>query len=313
VKHTRQPLLELPGRNHRKGRSIQTTTYPTVIMLMRLVTFRNALIKALTGSLKTVQAATNTHLNRRVQISALSLPSTVHAVATKKIMRDAMIDIGFAPSEDLQSMEMPFAAHYAYDLGTAKGLGLEKGACDWDMGVYEAVLVDYNKDILSVLLLDLAEHGCVVRGEMNALELGEGAVSDGSSDSKQNAAQKPLVPEARIQSHYAAIQQKLEAFLSQETLLKESASNTGANWKPLRSDIRAVILAGDASLEGFDHLRSLLRETFADIPANGWLKDTIDPKDMAAIGAAKRIQHMANKPEDFHVHVQHVGHSHDEL
>jgi hypothetical protein len=112
------------------------------------------------------------------------------------------------------------------------------------------------------------------------------------------------VPEAQIQAHYKSIQEKLESFLSQEMLLKHSASNTGQDWKPLRSDIRAVILAGDASLEGFDQLRPTLREAFTTLPATGWLKDAINPKDMAAVGAAKRAKHFLHKPEDFHVHVQ---------
>ncbi len=121
------------------------------------------------------------------------------------------------------------------------------------------------------------------------------------------------MPEAQTKTHYKSIQPKLESFLSQELLLKNSASNTGSNWKPLRSDIRAIILSGDAPLEGFDHLRSLLRETFLTLPTTGWLKDAIDPIAMAAVGAAKRAKHLLHRPEDFHVHLQLVEHDHDEL
>jgi hypothetical protein len=91
-----------------------------------------------------------------------------------------MIDIGFGYREEFQHIEMSYAAHYVYDLGTAKGLGLEEQGCDWDMGVYEAVLVDYNSAVLTMSLIDLAEHGCVTRAEVSVPELGENAVIGGS-------------------------------------------------------------------------------------------------------------------------------------
>lgn len=114
-------------------------------------------------------------------------------------------------------------------------------------------------------------------------------------------------------AHGSTICKKLEEFLQQELLLTDIASNTGAAWKPLRSDIRAVILAGDASTDGFNNLRPVLRDVFASLPATDWLKYEVPPSEMAAIGAAKRAMHLISKPEDFDVHVQHLAHDHDEL
>lgn len=253
-----------------------------------------------------MQLATNTHFNRRVQIPVVALPLQVTDVTTKNTIKDALIDIGFATQGELQHIEMPFAVHYAYDLGTAAGVGLEKGEVDWDMGVYEAVLVDYNRDILSISLLDLAEHGTVIRGQSSVPDLGEAMAAD-------TAGQRPSVSGSQTRAHYISIKQWLETLLAQNTLLQDSASNTGEQWKPLRTDIRAVILTGDASTEGFEHLRAMLRDVFSALPAKGWLKDSIDPKNVAAVGAAKRAYHLTSRPEDFHVHVQHVEHSHDEL
>lgn len=74
-----------------------------------------------------------------------------------------------------------------------------------------------------------------------------------------------------------------------------------------------MVLAGDASAAGFDGIKDILKETFSNLPARGWLKDEIEPRDMAAIGAAKRAKHLLGKPEDFDVHVQWISHDHDEL
>lgn len=95
-------------------------------------------------------------------------------------------------------------------------------------------------------------------------------------------------------------------------LLENSPSNTGYNWKPLRSDLYAVILAGDASVEDFDHLHSVLRQVFTRLPP-GWLKDSINPAAVSAIGAAMRGRHMVENPEAFRVHVQYIPSEHGEL
>lgn len=153
-------------------------------------------------------------------------------------------------------MEMPFAVHYVYDLGTATGIGLEKGEVDWDRGVYEAVLVDYDWDILTISLVNLAEHGCVTRGQFNLPELGEDIAVDASG-------QKPLGLGRQGRAHYDPIKQRLETLLAENTPLKDLASNTGEQWKPLRTDIRAVILIGNAFTERFDYLPSCYEKYLA--------------------------------------------------
>lgn len=258
-------------------------------------------------------------MNKLMQIPVVTLHPTIDDLASKKTIKEAILDNALAPRESYQHIGLDFAAHYAYNLGTAEGLGLDEGELDWDMGAYGALLVDYNKDLLSISLVDLAEHGCVIRETLTDLKLGSSAaLSEPNTSDNDKDAQPPLNTdaEAQTQSHYTTIRRTLSTFLEIHTLASTSSasSNTGAEWKPLTTDIRAVILSGDAPLEAFDHLRATLREILSNkLAAPGWLKDDIEPKMVAAVGAAKREQHMLHRPEDFTVHVQHVAHSHDEL
>lgn len=144
--------------------------------------------KALQKSLKLAQAATNTHFNRLVQIPVVSLPSIVHDRSVIATVKEAMGSIGFLSQQEhlpIQTMEMSYAAHYAYGLGTAKGLGLDKMEVDWEMGSYEALLVDYNLGSLSFTLIDLEEHGCVIRGQVALPESGESAITEEASTVSQ--------------------------------------------------------------------------------------------------------------------------------
>lgn len=140
--------------------------------------------QALQKSLKLAQAATNTHFNQRVQIPVVSLPSIVSDRSVIATVKEAMGSIGFSSQHEqlrLQAIEMSYAAHYAYGLGTAKGLGLDQMEVDWEMGSYEALLVEYNLGSLSFTLIDLAEHGCVVRGQVALPEWGESAITEEAS------------------------------------------------------------------------------------------------------------------------------------
>lgn len=146
-----------------------------------------AFSKGLQKSLKLAQAAVNTHFNQRVKIPVITIPSTLHDRSLIANIRDAMVSIGFASQDELQSVEMSYAAHYVYGLGTAKGLGLEKQGLDWDMGSYEALLVEYNSDSLIFSLVDLAEYGCVVRAQVELLELGESHTAEDASKVRRHS------------------------------------------------------------------------------------------------------------------------------
>ena len=71
------------------------------------------------------------------------------------------------------------------------------------------------------------------------------------------AQKKPLYPypKKQIQKHHLAILQTIDAFLSEYLLNTNSPRNTGFDRKALRSDTSAVVLSGDASNKGFEHLK----------------------------------------------------------
>lgn len=77
-------------------------------------------------------------------------------------------------------------------------------------------------------------------------------------------------------------------------------SRVSTRWepKPLRSDIRAVVLYGDASAEDFRLLKDVLPSVFTFLPP-GWLRDTIDPSIVLALGAAKRAKDFQDFPDEY--------------
>lgn len=101
------------------------------------------------------------------------------------------------------------------------------------------------------------------------------------------------------QSHYEEIEFKLLQFLAEHTILERTPADPPRNWKLLRSEIRVVVLAGDASLDSFTHLRNTVENVFNNELAPGWLRDSIDPSTVMAIGAAKRGRYLRDHPEDF--------------
>lgn len=87
-----------------------------------------------------------------------------------------MVEARFGIKETLQFLEVKNAVHYAYDLGTPKGLGLE--SCDWDKEIYEAVVVDYNAAFLGLYIIDLGETRGFHRAHATFPFLGENAIRD---------------------------------------------------------------------------------------------------------------------------------------
>ena len=93
---------------------------------------------------------------------------------------------------------------------------------------------------------------------------------------------------------------------------EDSPANRGSSRKPLRSDIRAVILSGDASTKGFGHLKAVLYHLFHRLQP-GWLKDSIDPAVVAAVGAAKLANRLSLNAPRSRTSPDAVVGNHDEL
>ena len=245
-------------------------------------------------TLKLAQVETNTHFSARVNIPVLALPSSINDRTFIQTVKDSMLSIGLFPPAGgpstlpLQVIELPLAAHYAYALGRPSSLGLE--TLDWEMDSASFLLVDSSPVVgLTLSLVDLAEHGCVTHGS-------------------SQVPQPDSTP---------ALKQSLTDFLDRETLPVDTpaSANTGTEWKPLRSDVRAVVLTRDSESSVFDQLKGALREVFEG-REEGWMKDWVEPRDVGAVGAAKRARYLLDRGEEgdgLGVHVQWVDHVHDEL
>ena len=120
------------------------------------------------------------------------------------------------------------------------------------------------------------------------------------------------VSDKQVQSHYIKILQMMDGFLSEYMVVADSPGNTGSKRKPLRSDIRAVILSGDASTKGFEHLKAVLHHVFGSLHP-GWLKDVIEPAAVMAVGAAKLAQFLTSNAEGVPASVGSAENYRDEL
>jgi hypothetical protein len=79
-----------------------------------------------------------------------------------------------------------------------------------------------------------------------------------------------------------------------------------------RAEIRAIVIAGDASAEGVAALARIARDAVGT--AGGYLEyvSEIDASEVAAYGAAAYARSTQRRPEAFTVDVGHM-HEHDEL
>ena len=131
-------------------------------------------MSVLLHNLQNAQSAANAALKQESQISIIAIPDEIKREKTKAAIIDAMTEIKFGSREVLQFLEMKTAAHYAYDLGRPNQLGLEH--CDWEKGVYEGIIIDYNAAYLSFYLTDIKETRAFRRAHAAFFELGEDVV-----------------------------------------------------------------------------------------------------------------------------------------
>lgn len=131
------------------------------------------------------------------------------------------------------------------------------------------VLISYNEASLG---LEMANKGNVYAG--TALrELGEHAVTKGSKE------------------HYLDnVKQGIQGWLA-------AMPKVEAIEGFLETDIKAVVLSGDATAGAFKDLTNALADGFAaGGDSRGWLKDSIEPLYVAAVGAATNGWAMVDNP-----------------
>ena len=136
-----------------------------------LTRIRDVSHNILVQNLRNVQSATNAVLKAPVRIPAVALPGEIRREKTRAMIAEAMSEIDFADKGSLRFVEMKNAVHYTYDLGNPQQLGLE--SCDWEIGVYEVVVVDYNAAYFGLYLIDIKENRGLQRAHATFSRLGE--------------------------------------------------------------------------------------------------------------------------------------------
>jgi len=101
--------------------------------------------------------------------------------------------------------------------------------------------------------------------------------------------------------HYNRIQRVLTKFIAECTVEDSTQIPKNPPWKFLYSDIRAVILSGEASSRGLKCIRPILSKTFSRSGKDA-LQDSIDPLYVGALGAAKCARAQVENPSMFETH-----------
>lgn len=202
----------------------------------------------------------------RVNIIAASLPHFWPECVTQMFLKIARsLDISI--DGDLVFSHED-TARLAYNLG-----------CKSNKDSWFLVLVDYNDADLSLSFTEIDDHeGNTVRGQYRIEAQGEHTLKDVASD-----------------VHYTNISRILTTFITKHT---KRVFDTGPMDARLNlnhfpySNIKAVVLTGDASDSGMKSMRDLLNNHFWDLPQRreGPVLTNLHPKAVGALGAARAVR-----------------------
>lgn len=109
------------------------------------------------------------------------------------------------------------------------------------------------------------------------------------------------------------LQKHFSNFLDQNTVLKDFPGRRGHGYKPLRSDIKAIVTSGDPLPGSLEAVRLAIYRISPDLAK--LIRDSADPSLALATGAALRAREMWDQPEKYYPYVQYLVEdlSHDEL
>lgn len=200
--------------------------------------------------------------------------------------------IDLADNHDLLFIRPGPAVKMAYDLGTCEGLGLPP-TCDVQDETRPILWIDYNEVALTISMLEVSAECAVTLATQAMADMG--SVQPASTSS--------------------SLAERLTSFLANETLVKPDPAYTNSAWKPLRTDIAAVVFTGDASPAAFATLKTAAKHVFDPLLKPGWMRDSIDPADVVAIGAAKRAVFVMKEGDALlpHLHYLPAEPGHEEL
>ena len=211
--------------------------------------------------LQDIKQRAENNLGQRVEISVISLPHYWHEQLKHAVLEAATQPQMMVPYNMLLCHEM--TARLAYNLGNTR------------QGTWFLVSVEYNIQNLYLTFAQISdrentrEPRCHIDGQYLLEDLGENSPTRASD---------------RF-DHYADIIKAIPQFL-----LKHVAKDPHVGLP--YSDIKGIILTGDASDEGMRTMDWILREAFADLPqcASGNIFTRLRPSHVVALGAARAVR-----------------------
>lgn len=222
----------------------------------------------ITATLRSLKEAVEKNLKRTVDDAMIIVPTHFNRYSVRIVMRAART-VGFAIKYPLGWVR-PFriALHKAFGLQRCEVVG-HPPTCDAYDG-HTVLSIDYNSGSLGVSILEAVEDMSSIYAPSEDPGLGEDSLP---------------IDLDRTQSN--KVRQSIRETISEGTSTVSSRKITPPiEYKPLRSEIRAVVLSGDASSQGFDKLRKLMREEFTDL-CDGPILDNLVPAYVLAYGAAR--------------------------
>ncbi|MCJ1483544.1 hypothetical protein MMC06_003712 [Schaereria dolodes] len=227
------------------------------------------LVDAFTNALRTLKIAAQKQLRRRLTDALIVLPLSFNSVSSS-IVRTAATAAGFNveyPKGDSQG----HSERGIFSFRKAINMAYTQGRCSVDASTAKqynghfVLSIDYNRGSLGLSVLE-------VNGDLSGKVL---------LHATHAALGEANISVEHDRSLADAVRLNIECMLVGGL----RPNQPWFFWTPLRAQIRAVILSGDASPEGFAALRALLRDHFADV-GDGSFEDHVDENLLLACGTA---------------------------
>lgn len=211
-------------------------------------------------------------LGRGVEMAAVSLPDYWYQDA-KFVLLEAIEEVGFNVRPSMLRSEEQMA-RIAYNLGEKK-----------DRESWFLILVDYHPEYFYLTFAEMT--ACTDRDSHSVYPIGGRYLL-------KNLGETSRIRSPADDQHCRNIKDASRVFLLKHTvndpdnIFNEEGAHLSEN---IFSDIKAVVLTGDASIKVMGMMRRLLREVFADLRQRqgGTIFKDLEPSHVGALGAAKAL------------------------
>lgn len=114
-----------------------------------------------TRTIKEIQSATDSALNRTMEYRSLTAPAHFIMQSSMATLMLAAYNLHlFASGQSYQVIPLPNAARLAYDLDNCRGFGQLPG-CNLDDEDYFALVLEYSEKYLVLNFLDIGRYVCI--------------------------------------------------------------------------------------------------------------------------------------------------------